>query len=180
MSRRSVEMWLSSVPTHDRGGLPSQRRSAITSFDNDSPCCSASISRMRIGFTPAIRRTRPTSSVTVVLPHREIRMCDMRLPPQAPMTALPPSAVVCRISSRPGNRDARHVCIIGHGEYCLVLEDDAAPRVAPLEHAVAGGGPRWLRGPPPGYGRYFDVPVTGTTGELTALLTKVSVVALFP
>src|SRR5580765_2027541 len=42
-----------------------------------------------------------------------------------------------------------------------------------------GSGPETGPGPRPFRG-YFDVPVTGTTGELMALLTNVSVAVLFP
>src|SRR4029078_12890589 len=46
----------------------------------------------------------------------------------------------------------------------------------------AGCGARWrvVTRPAGRRGRYLEVPVTGTAGELTALLTKVSVAVLFP
>src|SRR4029079_10517861 len=95
----------------------------------------------------------------------------------------------CHLGAYPAlatGRHDRHVCVVVHDHYCLVLEDspDHPKRPGVTQRGACQGrvgGSRWIRDRPPGRrGRYLEVPVTGTAGELTALLTKVSVAVLFP
>src|SRR4051794_5534398 len=166
MSRRRVETWPSSVPTHEGGGEPSQRRSAITSLASDSPCCRASISRMRVDLTPAIGRARPPSSVTVVSPNSEIRMCDIGVAPPGTRDGTPPAPSLpqCSLSSPAGDS---LVWGGGHDNDCLARAADGHP------------GPGAGVSPDPDRGS-FAVPVPGRTGRVPGLLAKVSVGALFP